>query len=67
MRDTMWIAPPQTIPLYKIHINECNPEDDIECTQYTIQTQYDNAHIYDILGRHLITIPETRLKWLWDQ
>ena len=67
MRDTRYIPPPQTIPLCHIHINECNPEEDIACTQYTIQTQYDTADIYDNTGRHLITIPETRLKWLWDQ
>ena len=58
MRDIRYIPPPQTIPLCQIHINECNPEDDIACTQYTIQTQYDNAHIYDNTGRHLITIEQ---------
>ena len=62
MRDTKYIPPPQTIPLCQIQINECNPEDDIACTQYTIQIQYDNAHIYDNIGQHLITNPETRLK-----
>ena len=67
MRDTRYIPPPQTIPLCHIRINDCNPEDDITCTQYTIQIQFDTAHIDDNLGRHLITIPKTRLKWLWDQ
>ena len=32
MRDTRYIPPPQTIPLCHIHINECNPEDDIAST-----------------------------------
>ena len=33
----------------------------------TIQTQFDVAHIYEDNGRHLITIPKTRLLWLLKQ
>ena len=39
----------------------------ITYTQNTIQTQHRVSHIYDNTGRHVITIPEQRLKWLWDQ
>ena len=62
MRDTKYIPPPQTIPLCHIHINDCNREDDITCTQYIIQIQFDTAQIYDNTGHHLITISKTRLK-----
>ena len=50
-----------------ISINNCNPESDIETTINTIQTHFDVAHIYEDNGRHLTTIPKTRLHWLWKQ
>ena len=64
LRDTRHIAPPQIIPLCYIHINECNPNNDIACSRNTIQSQHGVSHIYDNDGRHLITIPEQRLQWL---
>ena len=67
MRDTRYVRPPQDIPLCHIHINECNHDNDIECTQHTIQSQHGISHIYDNDGRHLITIPEQRVQWLWAQ
>ena len=67
LRDTRYIPPPQDIPLCHIHINECNPDNDIACTQNTIQSQHGISHIYDNDGCHLITIPEQRIQWLWDQ
>ena len=67
LRDTRYIPPPQVIPLCHIHINECNPDTDIACTQHTIQSQHGVSHIYDNDGRHLITIPKQRLQWLWEQ
>ena len=67
LRDTKYIPPPQVISLCHIHINECNPDNDIACTQNTIKSQHGASHIYDIDGRHLITIPEQRMKWLWEQ
>ena len=45
----------------------CNPDNDIACTQNTIQSQHGVSHIYDNDGRHLITIPEQRLNWLCEQ
>ena len=36
-------------------------------TGYTIQTQNNVAHIYEEIGKYLITIPMDRLKWLWKQ
>ena len=47
--------PTTTIPLCHININECNPENDIAHTQSTIQSQHGVSHIYDNIGRHLIT------------
>ena len=67
VRDTRHISPPLNIPLCRININECNPDIDIALTQPTIQSQHGASHIYDEEGRHLITIPEQRLQWLWKQ
>ena len=47
MRDSIYIPPPQVIPLCHIHINECNPDNDIARTQNTIQSQHGVSHIYD--------------------
>ena len=66
-RDTRYIPPPLIIPLVHILINECNPEKDIKVNTCTIQIQNDTAHIYKEIGKHLITIPIDRLKWLWKQ
>jgi hypothetical protein len=60
-RDTRYITPTTIIPMSHISINECNPKNDIETYFDTIQTQFDVAHIYEDTGRHLITIPKTRL------
>ena len=65
--ETRYIPPLQIILLCHIHINECNPKNDIAYTQNTIQTQHRVSHMYDNTGHHLITIPEQRLKWLWEQ
>ena len=66
-RDTRYIPPPLIIPLAHISINECNSEKDIKVDTCTIQIQNDVAHIYEEIGKHLITIPIDRLKWLWKQ
>ena len=66
-RDSRYIPPPQIIPLCHISINECNPDNDIACTQNIIQSQRGVSHIYNNDGRHLTTIPEVRLQWLWKQ
>ena len=57
------------MPLLLIHIsvNECNSSKDINTNQNTIQIKDEMTHLYDETGKHLITIPITRLKWLWDQ
>ena len=33
----------------------------------TIQIKKTKTHLYENTGRHLITIPTTRLEWLWKQ
>jgi hypothetical protein len=63
-RDSRFITPPIRLPLVNISVTECNPEYDIITTGHTIQVLYDSAYLYDQNGRHLHTIPLTRLKWL---
>ena len=63
-RDTRYVTSTTIIPLAHISINECNPKNDIETNSDTIQVQFDVTHIYENNGRHLITIPITRLTWL---
>ena len=67
IRDTRFIPTPIIIPMVQIHTNECNPKNDIDSNHYIIQTQHEVAHLYEKNGRHLITIPQTRLTWLWQQ
>jgi hypothetical protein len=64
-RDTRFITPPIHLPLVKISITEYNPEYDIITIGHTIQVLHNSAYLYDQSGRHLHTIPLTRLKWLW--
>jgi hypothetical protein len=61
------MPPPIILPLVTIFITECNIEKDIIIFVNTIQIQNDLALIYDIIGKHLITIPSIRLNWLWNQ
>ena len=64
--DPRFIPPPTIIPHTQISVTECNPEKDIATVENTIHTQNELTHIYEDTGRHLITIPTTRLKWLWQ-
>jgi hypothetical protein len=66
-KDTRYISPALSLPLIHLSILECNPDKDILTPTPTIQLQHENAHIYDHNGTHLITIPATRLNWLWLQ
>ena len=66
-RDTRFIPPPTKIPHTQISIIECNPKNDIVTTKNNIQTLGEITHIYEDTGKFLITIPTTRLKWLWQQ
>ena len=66
-KDLRFIPAPIIMPQCHISTIECNPEKDIITTTNTIQTQNELTHIYEDTGRHLITIPTTRLKWLWQQ
>ena len=43
------------------------PRKDINTNTKKIQVQDDIAHIYDEIGKHLISIPYNRLAWLWTQ
>ena len=66
-KDPRFIPPPTITPHTQISITECNPEKNIKTSKHTIQTKNEITHIYKGTGRHLITIPTTRLKWLWQQ
>ena len=63
-RDTRFIPSPTKIPHTQISTIKCNPQRDITTATNTIQTQNELTHLYDDTGKHLITIPTTRLKWL---
>ena len=65
--DTRFVTPLIIIPLLLIHTNECNPENDITTTTPTTNIDGENAHIYEDNGRHLFSIPTSRLQWLWKQ
>jgi hypothetical protein len=66
-KDTRYVHKPLNLPLIQIHIHESNPDMDIKTTQPTIQLICDEAHIFTNTGNLLITIPKTRLEWLWKQ
>ena len=66
-KDSRFIPPSTIIPQTQISITECNPEKDILTITNTIQIQNELTNIYEDTGRHLITIPTTRIKWLWQQ
>ena len=66
-KDSRFISPPTNIPYTQIFINECNPEKDIITNTDTLQIINEQTHIYENTGNYLITIPTTRLKWLWQQ
>jgi hypothetical protein len=60
---TMWMSTDKV----QIHLNECNPDTDINTVEPTIQIIHDKALIFTNKRNHLITIPKNRLKWLWNQ
>jgi hypothetical protein len=66
-KDTRYVHEPLNLPLIQIHIHESNPDKDIKTTQPTIQLIGEEAHIFTDIGNLLITIPKTRLEWLWKQ
>jgi hypothetical protein len=66
-KDTRYVHEPLNLPLIQINLNECNPDKDIKKAQPTIQVICDEAHIFTDIGNLLITIPKTRLEWLWKQ
>jgi hypothetical protein len=66
-KDTRYIQEPLQLPLVEIHLNECNPDTDINTKEPTIQIIHDKALIFTNKGNHLITIPKNRLDWIWNQ
>jgi hypothetical protein len=66
-KDTRYVHEPLNLPLIQINLHECNPDKDIKTTQPTIQIIQEEAHIFTDIGNLLITIPKTRLEWLWKQ
>ena len=66
-KDIRYIHEPLQLPLVQIHLNECNPDIDINTTKPTIQIIHDKSHIFTNNGNHLITISNDRLEWLWNQ
>jgi hypothetical protein len=67
LKDTRHIYESLNLPLIQINLNECNPDKDINTKESTIQIIGDEAHIFTDIGNLLITIPKTRLEWLWNQ
>ena len=63
-KDPRIIPPPTILPHTQISVTKCNPEKDIDTNESTIHIQNELTRIYENTGRHLITIPTTRLKWL---
>ena len=66
-KDTRYIHESLQLPLVQIHLNECNPDTDINTNQPVIQIIQDKALIYTNQGNHLITISKNKLEWLWNQ
>jgi hypothetical protein len=66
-KNTRYIHEPLQLSLVQIHLNECNPDKDISIAEPTIQIIQDKAHIFTNKGNQLITIPQKRLEWLWNQ
>jgi hypothetical protein len=66
-KNTRYIQEPLQLPFVQIHLNECNPDTDINTTKPTIQIIHNKALIFTNKGNHLITIPKIRLEWLWNQ
>jgi hypothetical protein len=66
-RNTKYILPPLALPLIHISNEECHPSRDINTTQPTITITHNQAYLYQDNGKYLLTIPTTRLKWLWTQ
>jgi hypothetical protein len=67
LEKTKYILPPLALPLIHISTEECHPSRDINTTQPTIILTHNQAHIYQDNGKYLLTIPITRLQWLWIQ
>jgi hypothetical protein len=65
--DTRYIHESLNLPLIQINLHECNLDTNIKTTQPTIQIIQDKACIFIDTGNLLITIPKTRLEWLWKQ
>jgi hypothetical protein len=53
-KDTRYIHEPLQLPLVQIHINECNPDSDIDTVEPTIQIKQEKALIFTNKGNHLI-------------
>jgi hypothetical protein len=66
-KDTRYIQEPLQLPLVQIHLNECNPDTDINTIEPTIQIIHDKPLIFTNNRNHLITILKNRLEWLWNQ
>jgi hypothetical protein len=60
---TMWMSTDKV----QIHLNECNPDTDINTVEPTIQIIHNKALIFTYKGNHLITISKNRLEWLKNQ
>jgi hypothetical protein len=53
-KDTRYIHEPLQLPLVQIHINECNPDSNIDTVEPTIQIKQEKALIFTNKGNHLI-------------
>jgi hypothetical protein len=66
-KDQRFIRPPIIAPNLTLITKECNPDKDIITTKPTIQIQGTETNIYDPTGAYVLTMPLTRLQWLWER
>ena len=61
-KNTRYIHELLQLPLVQIHLNECNPDTNINTVEPTIQIIHDKAYIFTNKENHLIKIPKNRLE-----
>ena len=66
-KDKRFIRSPIIATNLTLTTKECNPYINIITTKPTIQIQGTESNIYDQTGAYILTIPLTRLLWLWER
>lgn len=67
LTDSRHIIQPSDLEHVHISLTKCNPDKDMYTQRPIIQTEHDHANIYDATGKYILTIPLSRLQWLWKQ